>query len=960
MTTDSATSKSGGTSPKGPGKALPKALPTTTSQVGESQVEPEAVGDGAPAHDTAGHGEQAASGVTKDGGASVVATADTVAANTADADVSVQREAAGGEGGVEQAMANSVVSSAQRESASQPLEGGILGEMEKKFGRQFDDVRVHTDGAAANAAGQMHANAFTVGRDIYFNSGKYNPGTEAGRKLIAHELTHVVQNTGGSKGAGVSNKGDSAETNAEEVADAVVADGAMPAIGGASAAVHLDRMSDLRDASEGNFIGWTNGDEILNRVRALTADEQRQLERDTSESLVRRIVRALNPHQMTQYFALVAYDLRWKMYWLNQGGHVDSLSVAQWRWVIGYSGAAEMASLRTAYPAGYRMFMDHAPNDLLPPFDKLEGLVAGVWRGNASQVRTAVAELAPAQKEIVKYRADMMAAIVRAAGSAEEKFRTITYLGFQLHQAVHWVNQAGIIGGLTRTQWGQLLGEAPKFQFDALVAATDLWALVQTNCDAALIQAVRQQTNDPTQIGRSLDDQVQADALFTSLGPSGFLGLVTQVDVAATYAKVKARGKVMPVLTGLPKGNRMGAQAKLNIRKWWLESAEGDVPTLEKMFEARFNVTVSGTGATNHTDKNKAGAVTTQIGAWTPDGLQRAWSVCEALPPAQVEGNARFTHMLHDIIGDNGNAYYRKRDNSGEVVLGYGGAGDVASGAGLGDMVDSNSNAYWEYQKNPDGSFALDGSGKRIPVRRLHNVTMYGATVRHEIGHAVDNQLKVMDGWRGQVSAGGWQKYDSYSDFLDAIISDFADTAWNALSVMDKMRHRLVMSQCLTQTQAFPVAWAALFPGTPAPTAAFGPLRVFWALQNWGEARGGPWYHPDAQPTGASGRRFQRAYATDSGLWSYIGATRDAKEITKYQWRAPGEWFAEIYQVYYAEQETDPTGATPVGGILRAIDGTSADMMSGIVDRGFSPQAVQGGGTQQPVGVGAGGGAGTP
>ena len=820
--------------------------------------------------------------------------------------------------------------------------------MEQKFGRKFDDVRVHTGGAAASAAAQMHANAFTVGSDIYFNSGRYNPGTEAGRKLIAHELTHVVQNTGGTKSAGVSNKGDAAENNAEEVADAVVADGAMPAIGGASAAVHLDRMSDLRSASEGNFLGWTNGDEILNRVRALTPDERRQLERDTSESLVRRIVRALNPHQMTQYFALVAYDLRWKIYWLNQGGHIEDLSVAQWRWIIGYSGAAEMAALRTAYPAGYRMFMDHAPNDLLPPFDKLEGLVAGVWRGNAGQVRTAVAELNPAQKEIVKYRADMMSAIVRAAGTAEEKFRTITYLGFQLHQAVYWVNQAGIIGSLSRTQWGQLLGEAPKFQFDALVAAADLWALVQTNCDSALIQAVRQQTNDPTQIGRSLDDQVQADALFTSLGPSGFLGIVTQVDVAANYAKVKARTKVMPVLTGLPKGNRMGAQAKLNIRKWWLESAEADIPTLEKMFEARFNVTVSGTGATNHTKTDASGTVTKQIGAWTVDGLQRAWDVCEALPPAQVEGNARFTHMLHNILGNNGNAYYRSRENSGEVVLGYGGASDVP--------MDGNSGASAARARMRTGN--IKRTRRQLRARRerrpdpdppdpqRHGLRGHG---RHEIGHAVDDQLKVMDGWRSQVSAGGWQKYGSYSAFLDAIIADFADSAWNALSVMDKLRHRLVMSQCLTQDQTYAVAWAALNPGTPAPAAPFGPLRVFWALRNWGDDAGGPWYHPVAQPTGASGRRYQRAYSDASELWSYIGATRDAKEVTKYQWRAPGEWFAEIYQVYYAEQETDPTGATPVGGILRAVDGTSADMMSGIVDRGYSPQSVQGGGTQQPA-----------
>ncbi|HEY5920919.1 MAG TPA: hypothetical protein VIV11_04575, partial [Kofleriaceae bacterium] len=375
-------------------------------------------------------------------------------------------------------------------------------------------------------------------------------------------------------------------------------------------------------------------------------------------------------------------------------------------------------------------------------------------------------------------------------------------------------------------------------------------------------------------------------------------------------------------------------------------------PTLEKMFEVRFNVIVSGTGATNHTKTDKAGATTRQIGAWTVEGLQRGWDVCEALPPAQVESNPRFTHMLHNVMGNNGNAYYRSRENSGEVVMGYGGAGDVASGDTIGgELVSSSAGAYWEYQRNPDGTYALDPSGQRIPLRRLHNVTVYGATVRHEIGHAVDDQLRVMDGWGSQVSAGGWQKYGSYGSFIDAIVDDFADGTWNALGFFDKIKYRSLMKDCMQNDLAFPAAWTAKYPGTPPPAAPFGPLAVFWTRTRWSESGGGPWYQPHVQPTGASGRRYQRAYDDDGSLWSYIGATRDSKEVTRYQWRAPGEWFAEIYQVYYAEQETDPTGATPVGGILRAKDSTSADMMSGIVDRGYSPQALNGGGTQPPAGV---------
>lgn len=883
--------------------------------------------------------------------------------------------AAGGGGGaggtLESAAVGAVIGNAQQSSSGQAMDAGTRGEMEQKFGQSFGDVRVHTDGAAASAASNVNANAVTQGNDIFFGAGQYEPGSQDGKHLLAHELTHVVQQGDGpaAKGTGegptVSHPGDSHERNAEAVADAVVSNQPLPAIQSGGAQVSFDRMGDLRSAASGNWLGMTSAEEILRRVRALTPEEKRTLETDQNEALVRKIVRALSPAQMTTYFSIIPYDLRWKIYWLNQGGHMDSLSVEQWRWVVGYAGAAEMAALRTGFPAGYRMFMSNCPADLLPPFDKLEGLAQGVWHGSAGDIRTAVSHLSPAQKEVVKYRGDMMSAIMRGCGNHEEAFRTVTYFGFQLHQAVHWLHWGGHLTHLTRPQWGQLLGEAPKFQFDALVASADLWAAVQTACDPALLQVARQQTNDPAQISRSLDDQVQADALFASMGAAGFLGLVTQIDVTANYAKCKARNKVDPVLDGLPKGLRLGAQAKLNLKKWWSESGETDLPILMKMFETRFNVIVSGTGATNHTTTDSTtGAVTKQIGAWTVEGLQRAWDVCEPLPPAQVEGNPRFTHMLHNVLGDNGNAYYRSRESSGEVVLGYGGAGDVSSGATLGDMVDSNTGAYWEYQRNPDGSYALDANGRRIPLRRIANVTTYGATVRHEIGHAVDNQLNVMNGgWKDQISAGGWRNYGSYSDFVDAIIADFADATWNALGVMDKLRHRTVMVTLAGQAPptTYAAAWTAAYPGTPAPGAAFGPLRVFWQPRNWSPGGSGPWYNPQSQPTGASGRRYQRAYDHESSLWSYVGATRDAKEASKYQWRAPGEWFAEVYQIYYAEQETDPTGATPVGGLLRACDPTAADMMSGIVDRGFSPQSVQGGSVPAagvPAGGGAGGGGG--
>jgi hypothetical protein len=68
--------------------------------------------------------------------------------------------------------------------------------MEPRFGNDFSDVRIHTGGDAVQMNKDLHAQAFAHGKDIYFNQGKYNPGSDDGKRLLAHELTHVVQQTG--------------------------------------------------------------------------------------------------------------------------------------------------------------------------------------------------------------------------------------------------------------------------------------------------------------------------------------------------------------------------------------------------------------------------------------------------------------------------------------------------------------------------------------------------------------------------------------------------------------------------------------------------------------------------------------------------------------------------------------------------------------------------------------------
>jgi hypothetical protein len=74
-----------------------------------------------------------------------------------------------------------------------PLQQPTLGQMERGFGADFEPVRVHVDATADRLNTEVGARAFTVGSDIAFAAGQYQPGTSAGDMLIAHELTHTIQ-----------------------------------------------------------------------------------------------------------------------------------------------------------------------------------------------------------------------------------------------------------------------------------------------------------------------------------------------------------------------------------------------------------------------------------------------------------------------------------------------------------------------------------------------------------------------------------------------------------------------------------------------------------------------------------------------------------------------------------------------------------------------------------------------
>ena len=836
--------------------------------------------------------------------------------------------------------------------------GGSLPHLEAiqaSFGtHDVSGVQAHVGGRAGEATATMGAEAYATGNHVAFNSA---PSLHT----AAHEAAHVVQQRAGVQlKGGVGEVGEEYEQHADQVADAVVAGEPAEALldahaGNATNDVGVQMLSDgvdkLNDSAESHWYKSTDGAKVVANFKALTPAERDKMVRDDGfDKIMRRVVKALDAFQMTQLFALVprdVADLRWKLYWLDAGGQISKMSIAQWRWFLVYNDPSDWTKLR-AYPTGYKMFLEHCPAELVPPWDLLQGLETKQWKGTSAAVRTAVNQLNPAQKVKVLGDKPKLEAIVSHAGNAHETYRTLSYLNADI---TTMCTHLGFwrFRGLTNDDWGAMFGAAPRAEVDALAKNQPaIWAQVTGACPPSIISVVRgatQEVDDGTGTGtkeaavdKQLDDPIMVAAMLKTMGATGFLSLccTTGADAAANYQKVRTALNVAGVTSlvkALQPGQRMGDRTAAHLKLWFL--AETASPSLsEAMMSQRFNMTVGGTGAYNHN------GATTTITQWTIPALHQSWIVLERLPPSNVENNPRLMNMLrngHATGGDDGAAYYGSLINdpnykSGEVVMGYKNLAAPRTDANAGPGV---------YSANGQGAGAA-----AVPMN------LFNATLRHEIGHSVDRQLGIMDGWGAQDSAGAWKKHPTYEAFIDAIISagggfGTKTSPKHGYIGADIDKYRAAMIKAVKTGVSFQAALTSI-KATAGIAPDAGCISAVFTTARWTGGGSGPWYQT-ANYKPQNDRSFQRAYDDADSLYSFKDSIRTSKGVTQYQWRAPGEWFAEVYQVYYAEQETGAN--TPVGGILRSKDKNAAELMSTVVDRGFSPQDMRGGKTEKAPGT---------
>ena len=152
-------------------------------------------------------------------------------------------QSGGGPGRLDHEVARAID---EQRGRGRELDTDARATLESGLGEDFSDVRIHDDAGAHALSKAVSAEAFTTGSDVFFQSGRYDPGSSEGQKLLAHELTHVAQQRGASPTSEmtVSDPGDASEVEAKAVADQVSS--AQPSASPTSATVSRAEEEELQ------------------------------------------------------------------------------------------------------------------------------------------------------------------------------------------------------------------------------------------------------------------------------------------------------------------------------------------------------------------------------------------------------------------------------------------------------------------------------------------------------------------------------------------------------------------------------------------------------------------------------------------------------------------------------------------------------------------------------------------
>jgi hypothetical protein len=189
-----------------------------------------------------------------------------------------------------------IVQSVLRSSGA-PLDRGSRSFFESRLGHDFSNVRVHTDASAARSARAVNALAYTAGNSIVFDHGQFAPHAPSGRKLLAHELAHVVQQGGSTAKApeSITSPQDASEAEADSVAEKIMHGGHAEVLAPAPLApaaksgarlmrkLRVDRPADPIPNPDGHGVGQTNAQLAQDALRTMADGSEATVNTSTGE-----------------------------------------------------------------------------------------------------------------------------------------------------------------------------------------------------------------------------------------------------------------------------------------------------------------------------------------------------------------------------------------------------------------------------------------------------------------------------------------------------------------------------------------------------------------------------------------------------------------------------------------------------------------------------------------------------
>lgn len=315
---------------------------------------------------------------------------------------------------------------------------------------------------------------------------------------------------------------------------------------------------------------------------------------------------------------------------------------------------------------------------------------------------------------------------------------------------------------------------------------------------------------------------------------------------------------LLPVVSAMPKGASLSADQKKFVKRVVELTPASEVNLLVVATSVRFDVKVTAAAENGQ--------------AWDAPTLKQMYPVLEQLPPSHVEENQKLDELARYAVagGSSASGSYNGTTLTAKIGVDSAKLGEVNKAADVGDP--------------------------------LRGVNRFNKVVRHEVGHAVDNALKWSKGPGAmEPERGGWKSFDAQAQ---AVVRQ-ALSDGNSPLAGDDEAIGLAGAQLANHVVDI-VAGIKASPKYAAwPEDRKNKLDACQVLPKLPEAYAAktPWYkNPNGGPVFGN-RVFVEAYAGRS--WFSYDLSARARKVSQYQFRAPGEWFAEAYATYH---EPDPGG----------------------------------------------------